>query len=70
MDHSSRPIVIWIALFVDLFGQALYIIFMMVCEAVGPKAKAWFDSIFEFYPAINIEHRTERMNGKSAIHEA
>lgn len=38
------------------------IILMMVCEYAGAKTKAWFDRVFEFYPAINIEHRTERMN--------
>ena len=33
-----------------------------IAEKTGPKVKGWLDKKFEFYPAINIEHRTERMN--------
>jgi hypothetical protein len=35
---------------------------MLLGEKAGPKSKAWFDRVFEFFPAINIEHRVERTN--------
>lgn len=62
IEYPSSLGLIFAALAFDTFGQGSYIIFMLVCEKSGPKAKAWFDRVFEFYPAINIEHRTERMN--------
>ncbi|KAK5126641.1 hypothetical protein LTR85_009575 [Meristemomyces frigidus] len=63
--HVSWPnelALIWVALFADIWGAFSYVYIMMACNKIGGKAKEWFDRTFEFYPAINIEHRTERMN--------
>ncbi|KAK4547050.1 hypothetical protein LTR36_001271 [Oleoguttula mirabilis] len=63
--HVSWPnqlALIWVALWVDVAGAFSYVYFMMICHKIGGRAKEWFDNTFEFYPAINIEHRTERMN--------
>ncbi|KAK4947358.1 hypothetical protein LTR10_013726 [Elasticomyces elasticus] len=61
--HVAWPnqlIVIWIALVLDIFGYAMLIYFMRNTEKVRflkPLAKH-----FEFFPAINIEHRVDRNN--------
>lgn len=62
IEYPNQLALIFVALAFDIWGQASYILLMVVCERAGPRAKAWFDRAFEFYPAINIEHRTERMN--------
>ncbi|KAK4507404.1 hypothetical protein PRZ48_001139 [Zasmidium cellare] len=53
---------IWPAIFVDYVGQMGYVIIQMFLNKIGGKSKAWFDKKFEFIPAVNIEHRTERTN--------
>ncbi|KYG42820.1 hypothetical protein M433DRAFT_146436 [Acidomyces richmondensis BFW] len=58
----ARLVAIWIAIFIDICGQSLYVLVMMLCLHLGGRAQAWFDRCFEYSPAINIEHRTERMN--------
>lgn len=58
----ARLALIWIALFIDICGQSLYVVIMMLCLRLGGSAQAWFERRFEYFPAINIEHRTERMN--------
>lgn len=68
--HVSWPVqlaLIFIAMFIDICGQSSYILLMVVCNAIGGRAKEWHDRAFEFYPAINIEHRTERMNAFVAL---
>ncbi|WPG98080.1 Hypothetical protein R9X50_00086600 [Acrodontium crateriforme] len=61
VEWPNQLILIWIALFFDIVGQVSYVFLMVICHKLGPKSKDWFDNTFEFYPAINIEHRTERM---------
>lgn len=63
--HVSYPAqlsLIWIALAVDMCGQIIYIFFRFSAHRIGQKVHAWLDEKFEFWPAVNIEHRTERMN--------
>ena len=62
VDYPNRLALIWIALFVDVCGQSFYIFIINGVQRMGPKARAWVDKTFEYYPAMNIEHRTERMN--------
>ncbi|KAK5132990.1 hypothetical protein LTR08_008277 [Meristemomyces frigidus] len=59
---SDRLALIFVALFVDLYGALSYIGFMVACQHIGGKAGDWADRNFEFHPALNIEHCTERMN--------
>lgn len=61
LEYPNQLALVFVALAFDLFGQVSYVLVMMLCDKAGPKAKSWFDKKFEFYPAINIEHRTERM---------
>ncbi|KAK0959151.1 hypothetical protein LTR91_021001 [Friedmanniomyces endolithicus] len=63
--HVSYPkqlILIWLALFVDLFGPLSVILLKSLITMLGASTKERFDQMFEFWPAINIEHRTERQN--------
>ncbi|GAB7350623.1 hypothetical protein MBLNU459_g1188t1 [Dothideomycetes sp. NU459] len=51
-----------VALVLDLFGQMVYRIVIDACNVVSPKTRAWAEQNFEFWPAINIEYKTERTN--------
>lgn len=53
---------IWVALAADIVGAFTYVYLMMLCHKIGGKAAEWVDKTFEYFPAINIEHRSERMN--------
>ncbi|KAF5678920.1 hypothetical protein FHETE_1029 [Fusarium heterosporum] len=60
----SRLVLIWVALVLDMCGQSI----MTGLFQYGRKAKHskrlsnFLTSAFEFFPAINIEHRVERTN--------
>ena len=63
--HLHYPVqlaLIFIAMFVDIIGQTSYVFILILCEKVGGTWKDWCDRSFQFWPAINIEHRTERTN--------
>jgi hypothetical protein len=51
---------IWIAVVIDTFGGVLLIYVMRKANCVGILKP--FAHYFEFFPAINIEHRVERTN--------
>lgn len=53
---------IWCALFVDIVGQVAYIFVKFGLGALGGKARTWSEGLFQVFPAVNIEHRTERTN--------
>lgn len=61
-QNPARLALIFIALAIDLFGSALPVaIFRYGRSHTSPIAKR-FDRFFEFFPAINIEHKVERTN--------
>ncbi|EMC94464.1 hypothetical protein BAUCODRAFT_124086 [Baudoinia panamericana UAMH 10762] len=62
VSWPNQLIVIWMALLVDLTGAAWYLFTKVLCERVSGSLGAWFEKTFQFWPAVNIEHRTERMN--------
>jgi len=31
-------------------------------KIIGPRVSEWVDRVYEFYPAVNIEHKVERTN--------
>ncbi|KAK5163100.1 uncharacterized protein LTR77_010884 [Saxophila tyrrhenica] len=63
IEYPAQLGIIWAALFVDLFGQACFFVAHVVSKWIGPGAAARMDKCFDYYPAINIEHRTERTSG-------
>lgn len=63
--YISMPLrlaVIWIAIFLDLIGPIFVFVSMRVAKNFGPRVGAWAERVFEFYPAMNIEHKVERTN--------
>jgi low temperature requirement protein LtrA len=62
IDRPNRFILVWLAIFVDLTGPMFAIFFIMISKKLSPRLGAWANRVFEFYPAINIEHKVERTN--------
>lgn len=59
LDYPNRLALVWIAIPLDLFGPLLLLIMRRIPgKRLNAKVASWFD----FYPAINIEHKTERTN--------
>ncbi|KAI9819803.1 MAG: hypothetical protein M1832_003878 [Thelocarpon impressellum] len=62
VEEPSRYALIWIAIVLDLFGPMVMLIFTRWGTFWQNKFGGRISRAFEFYPAINIEHKTERMN--------
>ncbi|RDW71363.1 hypothetical protein BP6252_07926 [Coleophoma cylindrospora] len=63
--HVEMPIrlaLIWIAIYLDLCAALSAIFIIRGARYFGKKVEAWMDRVFEFIPAINIEHKVERTN--------
>lgn len=64
VDYPHRLALVWIAISLDLSGPMLLLpIVRMPYRRLGPSLSKWFD----FYPATNIEHRTERTNAFTTL---
>jgi low temperature requirement protein LtrA len=62
VDYPNRLILVWLAIFVDLTGAMFIILFVKMAKFISKGLGEWMDKIFEFYPAVNIEHKVERTN--------
>jgi low temperature requirement protein LtrA len=62
VDMPQRLALIWIALLLDLFASSVTIFFIRKSHLISDRLAAWVERVFEFYPAVNIEHKTERTN--------
>lgn len=62
VDMPQRLAIIWVALFLDLFAHTFTISLIRSSHLVSDRMAAWAERVFEFYPAVNIEHKTERTN--------
>lgn len=64
VDMPGRLGFIVPALFLDMYGHVAFFTIFRYNQKHAPegKWKSRFDRMFEFYPAISIEHRVERMN--------
>ena len=62
VEMPDRLALIWTAIFLDLTGSVFVIIIIQSSRTISKRLAKWVDKIFEFYPAINIEHKTERTN--------
>ncbi|TVY52773.1 hypothetical protein LSUE1_G009743, partial [Lachnellula suecica] len=63
--HISYPLrlaAIWIAIFMDLCGAIFLVGIIRGAKVMGQRVAEYVDRVFEFYPAINIEHKVERTN--------
>jgi low temperature requirement protein LtrA len=62
VEMPKRLAIIWVAIFMDLTGP-IFCVWLMRCgKLIHPALGLWLDKTFEFYPAVNIEHKTERTN--------
>lgn len=64
VDMPGRLGFIVPALFLDMYGQVAFFTIVRYNQIHAAESvwKRRFDRMFEFYPAISIEHRVERMN--------
>ncbi|KUJ08616.1 uncharacterized protein LY89DRAFT_691040 [Mollisia scopiformis] len=62
IDMPNRLAAIWIAIVFDLCAALGVVIVIRGAKLVSKRLAAWVDKVFEFYPAVNIEHKTERTN--------
>ena len=61
LEYPNQLPLIWIAIFFDLFAVMIFIQIKKWTESEHPNF-AEHAKWFEFFPAINIEHKTERTN--------
>ncbi|MCJ1321518.1 hypothetical protein MMC15_006863 [Xylographa vitiligo] len=61
-DDSTRLALIWVAIPIDLFCPGIMIAIVRTSERWEGTIIAGIASYLQFYPAVNIEHKTERTN--------
>lgn len=62
LEIPRRFGMIWAAIFMDFCFPVLFIVVFRNGKRISAGLATWVDRVFEFYPAINIEHKTERTN--------
>lgn len=64
VEMPSRLGLIWVALCLDMWGQSIITGLFRYGRVVGEETGVgkFLSRVFEFYPAVNIEHRVERTN--------
>ncbi len=67
VELPNRYALIWIAIVIDLTGAMLVIVFIRSAKFISQSLGEWSDRMFEFYPAVNIEHKVERTNAFVAL---
>jgi len=62
VEMPDRLALIWISIAIELASPMLFILFVRNTKIFGERVGRWADRVFEFYPAVNIEHKVERTN--------
>lgn len=62
VEIPNRFAMVWIALFLDLFANTVIVFLVRKSSLISSRLGTWVEKVFEFYPAVNIEHKTERTN--------
>jgi low temperature requirement protein LtrA len=62
IDMPQRLAIIWVAIFIELCGAMFVVLIVRGSKAISKPLGEWVDRVFEFYPAVNIEHKVERTN--------
>jgi low temperature requirement protein LtrA len=62
VEYPNRLPLIFIALFIDLFGSMITYYIAKISRRPNVKVLQWICKHFDFFPAVNIEHRIERNN--------
>ncbi|KAG8893810.1 hypothetical protein FRB99_001697, partial [Tulasnella sp. 403] len=60
VDEPRRQALIWIAIIWDVFGSAFLIFVRYYAKSIHPRLHDVMMKYFDYFPAINIEHKTER----------
>ena len=58
----NRLAIIWIAIFLDLTGAMMVVMVIRGSKLISKRLAKNIQKLYEFYPAVNIEHKTERTN--------
>ncbi|KAL2066536.1 hypothetical protein VTL71DRAFT_2607 [Oculimacula yallundae] len=67
VSYPERLGLIWVAIFIDLTAGMFVVGLIRGGKSISKRLGAWTDRVFEFYPAMNIEHKTERTNAFVAL---
>jgi len=62
VEMPRRLALIWIALLIELTAPMGVLLVIRGAKIFSAEFGAWTDRVFEFMPAINIEHKVERTN--------
>ncbi|QSZ33769.1 hypothetical protein DSL72_005340 [Monilinia vaccinii-corymbosi] len=62
VDLPQRFPIIAVAILIDLTGAVGVMFLVRGAKHISSRVATWADVVFEFYPATNIEHKTERTN--------
>jgi low temperature requirement protein LtrA len=62
ISMPNRLATIWIAIFLDLTGAMYIVMLVRGAKYVSKKLGDRVEKLYEFFPAVNIEHKTERTN--------
>ncbi|KAF8864446.1 hypothetical protein BDZ45DRAFT_669610 [Acephala macrosclerotiorum] len=62
IDMPNRLAAIWVAIFIDLCAAMGVVLLVRGSKLISRRLAVWVDKAFEFYPAVNIEHKVERTN--------
>ena len=62
VSYPNQLALIFIAIPIDLFGNLIIFWVMRVATRPHRAGHGWLNCHFDFFPAVNIEHRTERTN--------
>ncbi len=62
IETPQRYAMIWVAIFIELWGATILLVLIRRASVFSPSFGNWIDQKFEFYPAVNIEHKVERTN--------
>ena len=60
--NAIRLVLVFIALAIDLFGSMVPVVLFRYSRSHESAAARRIGRFFEFYPAVNIEHKVERTN--------
>jgi low temperature requirement protein LtrA len=60
VEMPNRLGLISVALALDIFAHPLLIVFIRYSKYFSDGLGEWTAKVFDFYPAVNIEHKTER----------
>jgi low temperature requirement protein LtrA len=58
----QRLSIIWVVIFLDIFTPWFMLIIIHRAKLFSKRLEELVNRLFEFYPAVNIEHKVERTN--------